>query len=140
MTQDTLAPQRCFSTLTSTDGRITRIWSLFEGQDLTFVPLVHCLDHTPDGALWPHTDRVRHVPGWVRYRLAAWAGLASPSQQRAAQHQELLAEQAQRGAEWAAVRAAAASPDARRAHAARVRELLRRSPTAARILDRRAAG
>ena len=102
--------------------------------------VVHCLDRTPDGSLWPHTDRVRHVPGWVRYRLAAWAGLASPSQQRAAQHQELLAEQAQRRAESASLRAAAASPDARRAHAARARQMLRRSPTAARILDRRAVG
>ena len=106
----------------------------------TVSDVLWCLDHTPDGALWPHTDRVRHVPGWVRHRLSAWAGLASPSQQRAAHHQELLAEQAQRRAERAALRAAAASPEACRAHAARTRELLRRSPVAARILDRRAAG
>ncbi len=106
----------------------------------TVSDVIHCLDHTPDGALWPHTDRVRHVPGWVRHRLAAWAGVASPSQQRAAWHQELLAEQAQRAAERASLRATAASPDACRAHAARARELLRRSPAAVRILDRRAAG
>jgi hypothetical protein len=103
----------------------------------TVSDVLWCLDHTPDGSLWPHTDRVRHVPGWIRHRLAPWAGVASPSQQRAAQRQELAAEQAQRRGEWAARRAAAASPDACRAHAARARELLRRSPAAARILDRR---
>ena len=106
----------------------------------TVADVVHCLDHTPDGSLWPHTDRVRHVSGWVRHRLAAWAGVVSPSQQRAAWHQALLAEQAERRAERASLGAAAASPDACRAHAARARELLRRSPAAARILDRRALG
>ena len=107
----------------------------------TVSDVLHCLDHTPDGSLWPHTDRIRHVPGWVRYRLAAWAGLASPSQQRAAWHEVLLAEQAARRAECASVRAAAATPDTLRQHAAMARELLRaRSTAAARILDRRALG
>ena len=99
-----------------------------------------CLDHKPSGELWPHTDAVRHVPGWVRYRLAPWTGLASPSQQRAAGHGVLLAEQARRRAEWAAVRAAAVPADTCRAHAASARQLLRRSPVAARIIDRRAVG
>ena len=58
-----------------------------------------CLDHTPDGELWPHTDRVRHVPGWVRYRLAVWSGHRSPSQERAAWHAQIRAEQAQHRAE-----------------------------------------
>jgi hypothetical protein len=99
-----------------------------------------CLDHTPDGELWPHTDRVRHVPGWVRYRLAAWTGRRSPSQQRAAQHQVLATEQARRRAEQASLHEAAASPDACTAHAAQARELLRRSPVATRIIDRRSVG
>jgi hypothetical protein len=107
----------------------------------TVSDVLWCLDHTPSGELWPHTDRVRHVPGWARYRLAPWAGLASPSQQRAAWHEVLLAEQAARRAECASVRAAAATPDTLRQHAAMARELLRtRSPAAARILDRRALG
>lgn len=57
------------------------------------------LDHKPSGELWPHTDRVRHVPGWIRYRLAVWNGVSSPSQQRAAWHAQIRAEQAQRRAE-----------------------------------------
>ena len=100
-----------------------------------------CLDHRPSGELWPHTDAVRHVPGWVRYRLAPWVGLASPSQQRATQHEALRTEQVRRRAESASLRAAAASPDACRTHAARARQLLRQhSPAAARVLDRRAVG
>jgi hypothetical protein len=106
----------------------------------TVSDVLWCLDHRPSAELWPHTDAVRHVPGWVRSRLAAWAGRSSPSQHRAAQHRALLAEQAQRAAERASLRAAAASPEASRAHAARARDLLRRSPAPARIVDRRAVG
>jgi hypothetical protein len=65
----------------------------------TVADVLWCLDHQPDGALWPHTDRVRHVPGWIRYRLSAWTGMSSPSQQRAAWHEQIRAEQAQRRAE-----------------------------------------
>ena len=99
-----------------------------------------CLDHKPSGELWPHTDAIRHVPGWIRYRLAAWAERRSPSQDRAEHRRALVAEQAQRAAELASIHAAAASPEAARAHAARARELLRHSPAAARIIDRRAVG
>ncbi len=112
------------------DRRLRSVLRPYWDAGWTVSAVLWCLDHKPSGELWPHTDAVRHVPGWVRYRLAPWTGLASPSQQRAAGHEVLLAEQARRGAEWAAVRAAAA--DACRAHAARARQLLRRSPVAAR--------
>jgi hypothetical protein len=65
----------------------------------TVSDVLWCLDHTPDGELWPHTDQVRHVPGWVRYRLTAWSGHRSPSQERAAWQAQIRAEQAQRRAE-----------------------------------------
>ena len=59
---------------------------------------LHCLDHRPDGRLQPYTDRVRHVPGWIRYRLGQWHGrsgalLLSPSQIRAREHRRIRAEQ-----------------------------------------------
>ncbi|WP_299039856.1 hypothetical protein [uncultured Pseudokineococcus sp.] len=53
---------------------------------------LRALDERPDGTPWPHTADIRHVPGWVRSRLAAWrtdAGTPqrSPSQtSAAAQH------------------------------------------------------
>ena len=65
----------------------------------TVSDVLWCLDHTPSGELWPHTNAVRHVPGWVRYRLTPWVGVPSPSQQRAAWHAQIRAEQAQRRAE-----------------------------------------
>ena len=65
----------------------------------TVSDVLWCLDHTPDGELWPHTNRVRHIPGWVRYRLAAWSGHRSPSHDRAAWHARIRAEQAQLRAE-----------------------------------------
>ena len=36
--------------------------------------VLHCLDHRPGGDLWPHTDPVRFVAGWIRFRLSAWPG------------------------------------------------------------------
>ncbi|NNH22875.1 hypothetical protein HLB09_07170 [Pseudokineococcus marinus] len=50
---------------------------------------LRALDERPDGTPWPHTTGVRHVPGWVRHRLAAWVTDAgtpqrSPSQTSAA--------------------------------------------------------
>jgi len=50
---------------------------------------LRALDERPDGTPWPHTADVRHVPGWVRSRLAAWRTTAgtpqrSPSQTSAA--------------------------------------------------------
>lgn len=34
--------------------------------------VLHALDHTPDGVRHWQTADVRHVPAWVRHRLAAW--------------------------------------------------------------------
>jgi len=50
---------------------------------------LRALDEQPDGTPWPHTADVRHVPGWVRSRLAAWrtdggTPQRSPSQTSAA--------------------------------------------------------
>lgn len=30
------------------------------------------LGQRPDGTRWSHEDAVRHVPGWIRHRLAPW--------------------------------------------------------------------
>ncbi|MEU7891785.1 hypothetical protein AB0B45_02845 [Nonomuraea sp. NPDC049152] len=36
----------------------------------------HALNHQPDGSAWTYTwisrDQIRNVPGWARFRLAAW--------------------------------------------------------------------
>ncbi|TMR89574.1 hypothetical protein [Nonomuraea basaltis] len=64
--------------------------------------VLHALDHQPDGAAWTYTwtsrDQIRNVPGWVRYRLAAWLDehgrpLPSKSQRLAAAAARLRAEQ-----------------------------------------------
>ncbi|GGS84630.1 hypothetical protein GCM10010156_49080 [Planobispora rosea] len=34
--------------------------------------VLHALDHLPDGRPWTFAGRVRHVPGWIGHRLAAW--------------------------------------------------------------------
>jgi hypothetical protein len=65
---------------------------------------LRALDERPDGTPWPHTADVRHVPGWVRHRLAAWrtdAGTPqrSPSQTAAAaQHHSRALARARREA------------------------------------------
>jgi hypothetical protein len=106
--------------------------------------VLHCLDHRPGGDLWPHTDRVRFVDGWVRFRLSAWRAedgspLPSPSQQRDAAHQQLRADQARCTAEWAAMQFRAVAPARHADHAAAARRLLRaHSPAAARVMDRSA--
>ena len=122
---------------------ILRIWWM---AGWTPADVLHCLDHKPSGELWPHTDAVRSVPGWIRYRLGVWLGpdgkpLPSPSQLRHAEHERQRAEQVHRDAEWTALRAAAVSPSAHVAHASAARALLRaHSPAAARVIDLRAAG
>ena len=121
----------------------SRIWWM---AGWTPADVLHCLDHKPSGELWPHTDAVRSVPGWIRYRLGVWLGpdgtpLPSPSQLRHAEHERQRAEQVHRDAEWTALRAAAVSPSAHVAHASAARALLRaHSPAAARVIDLRAAG
>jgi hypothetical protein len=80
--------------------------------------VLYAIDHYPDGRQHPHTDRVRHVPGWIRYRLAAWhnphdplADLYPTPSQLAADHARTVrAEQRQRAAQLAAARAARVDP------------------------------
>jgi hypothetical protein len=80
--------------------------------------VLYAVDHYPDGRQHPHTDRVRHVPGWMRHRLAFWrnpddplAGLYPTPSQLAADHARTIrAEQAQRAAQLAAARAAHVDP------------------------------
>lgn len=40
--------------------------------------VLYALDHSPDAALRWHTAHVRHVPGWIQHRLAAWHGHTPP--------------------------------------------------------------
>jgi hypothetical protein len=54
--------------------------------------VLYALDHAPDGALRWHTADVRHVPGWIRSRLAAWDGHTPPRQLGAGRSTDLIAE------------------------------------------------
>jgi hypothetical protein len=36
------------------------------------VELLDALGRRPDGSPWRHDEEIRHVPGWMRHRLAAW--------------------------------------------------------------------
>ena len=100
---------------------------------------LHCLDHRPDGRLQPYSDRVRHVPSWIRHRLRAWHAadgtpLQAPSQLRAEHRRRVRAEQDARRRERD--RAAAMVADyTRRASDAR-RQLAAVSANAARVIRR----
>lgn len=91
---------------------------------------LRALDERPDGTPWPHTADVRHVPGWVRSRLAAWRTDAGTPQRSSSQtsaaaqaHSRALARaRADRRALEAASRASA---PAAAAGAAAVRDELR---------------
>jgi hypothetical protein len=88
--------------------------------------VLYAMEHLPDGRQHPHTHRVRHVAGWLRYRLACWhipgGGLHRTPGQLATDHaRRIRAEQAQRAAELAAAQAARADAAA---HAAAVRSRL----------------
>lgn len=78
--------------------------------------VLHALDHQPDGRTWRHTHAVRHLPGWIRYRLAAWhtddGGFHPWPSQRAAQaRQDLRETRRQERGSAAATRGAAADPE-----------------------------
>jgi hypothetical protein len=78
--------------------------------------VLHVMDHLPDGRLHPHTHPVRHVAGWLRYRLAIWhapdGGLYPTPSRLAADHaSRIRAEQAQRAAHRAAACAARVDAD-----------------------------
>ncbi|MEV4364610.1 hypothetical protein [Nonomuraea sp. NPDC049625] len=68
----------------------------------TVADVLHALDVRPDDSRWTYTwlssSELRHVPGWVRYRLAAWIDadgqvLASRSQRKAAADARVRASQ-----------------------------------------------
>ncbi|MFI6498729.1 hypothetical protein [Nonomuraea typhae] len=78
--------------------------------------VLHGLDVRPDESRWTHTwssaSEIRHVPGWVRHRLAAWIGpdgrvVALPSQRASMAAARRRAEQQARRREWQAQAAAA---------------------------------
>jgi len=81
------------------------------------------LVHRPDGTPWPHSlvaADVRHVPGWVRHRTAAWRTdptdptsppTRSRSQRIQAARDAEAAAHAEAAAEHAATAAAALAPD-----------------------------
>ena len=63
--------------------------------------ILHALEHAPGGRQYGYTASVRHVPGWVRFRLSAWLGpdgtpLPSRGQRAAAQRAAARAEQESR--------------------------------------------
>jgi len=111
----------------------------------TVADLRWALDHRPDGTPWPHSlvaADVRHVPGWVRHRLAAWrtdpADPASPPRlSRSRRAGTALAAQL---AAHARLAAAAAAAEAARVPAADVDDWTTgRADLAARTADARTA-
>lgn len=49
-----------------------RVWLL---AGWTVRDVLYAINHRPDGTSWPHnvvTADIRHVPGFIRYRLSAW--------------------------------------------------------------------
>ncbi|GAA3223751.1 hypothetical protein [Nonomuraea helvata] len=67
--------------------------------------MLHALDVRPDDSAWTYTwssvAELRHIPGWVRHRLAAWLGddgqaLPSRSQRAAAADARRRKEQEER--------------------------------------------
>jgi hypothetical protein len=67
---------------------ILRLWY---DRGWTPAQVLYALDHGPDGALRWHTADVRHVPGWIRHRLAAWDGHTPPRQLGAGRSTDLTA-------------------------------------------------
>ena len=104
---------------------------------------LRALDERPDGTPWPHTADVRHVPGWVRSRLAAWRTTAgtpqrSPSQTSAAAQAHSAALARARRERRDADEARRASAPAAAAGAAAARDHLR-AASAARAARQQAA-
>jgi hypothetical protein len=73
--------------------------------------VLYAMEHLPNGRQHPQTHSVRHVAGWLRYRLACWhtggGGLYPTPGQLAAEHaRRVRAEQAQRAVELTVAQAA----------------------------------
>lgn len=73
------------------DRQLRSILKPWYQQGWTPAQVLYALDHTPDGALRWHTADVRHVPGWIRSRLAAWDGRTPPRQLGAGRTTDLAA-------------------------------------------------
>ncbi|MGR6921261.1 hypothetical protein ACU635_44055 [[Actinomadura] parvosata] len=89
----------------------------FLDEGWTAADVLHALDVRADDSRWTYTWRssaeIRHVPGWMRHRLAAWLDergrpVASRSRRRAAVDARRIAEQEARRQEWARMRATVA--------------------------------
>ena len=96
--------------------------------------LVFAVEHSPAGRQHGYTSEIRHAPGWLASRTAAWRDrsgrpMASPSQRRAAERDRVRAEQAaaRQARQEAAERAALVDVAGQ---AARAREMLRTRPNA----------
>ncbi|WP_214417056.1 hypothetical protein [Sphaerisporangium fuscum] len=90
---------------------------------------IHMINNLPDGRPWALAGTPSYLPGWVRYRLAAWLdehgrlrpGVQLPSRARAAAAEQVRAEQAARRAELSE---RLERPADAAGHAARARALL----------------
>ncbi|GII06115.1 hypothetical protein Pta02_81230 [Planobispora takensis] len=77
----------------------------------------HAFNVQPDGRPWPYTDDPRWLPGWVRWRVAAWADddgtlrAPLPSQVRAEANRVRLLEQARRAERTAREQENRGAPD-----------------------------
>jgi hypothetical protein len=81
----------------------------------TLVDVLRAVDNQPDGSPWLHTAEIRHVPGLIRHRLAAWRNdtgdgsgpfLSSPSQRARTERARLQALARARATAYAERRAA----------------------------------
>ncbi|TYB71129.1 hypothetical protein FXF51_01465 [Nonomuraea sp. PA05] len=88
----------------------------FIDEGWTAADVLHALDVRADDSRWTYTwsssAEIRHVPGWVRYRLSAWLDeqgrpVASRSQRRARADEVRRSAQETRRREWARMAAAA---------------------------------
>jgi hypothetical protein len=71
--------------------RLRSVLKPYFDRGLTPAQVLYALDREPDGTLRWHTADVRHVPGWIRHRLAAWDGHTPPRQLGAGQTTDLNA-------------------------------------------------
>jgi hypothetical protein len=93
---------------------IRHLTRIFVVAGWTDADVLHALDHQPDGSAWTYTwtsrDQIRNIPGWVRFRLAAWLDehgrpLPGKSQRLEDAATQLRAEQQLRCAEFEAMNA-----------------------------------
>ncbi|WP_433357706.1 hypothetical protein ACQP25_44825 (plasmid) [Microtetraspora malaysiensis] len=97
--------------------------------------VLYALDHRPDGTLWPYAGSARHVPGWVRFRLAPWHaadGRPALSRSQMSARRRSTVRKDQETAEHARQDARARRVDAGQGYGSRARAILAaKSPSAA---------